>query len=201
MTILQMMQMAKNWKNPSLTFKHELLTYKCYKNKGLNCLFKCKFGGKQYPLNNCPMCRCVCQHMTIFGNYFKTMIHQHMVKMSCKSQSVDEDSRDFVDHRVHANIWQHQLQQWETIHNSRNRELAILLMLLLQFRNMDIWHRKWHLLGIHWRFRQSNNTVHRLKKIMSMPGKLWSKLIERYKIWGQLVNNVLLECLNKTTDW
>ncbi len=30
------------------TYKQELLAYKCFKNKGFNCLLKCFFNGKQY---------------------------------------------------------------------------------------------------------------------------------------------------------
>ncbi len=38
-------------------FKQEIFACKCFKDKGFNCIFKCFYNGKQYPYNNCPICK------------------------------------------------------------------------------------------------------------------------------------------------
>ncbi len=85
------------------TFKQELLACKCFKNKGFNCIFKCFYNGKQYPYNNCPICKCVCQHLTTFNNYFKAVYHREMVKLAGITKSTNEEAKEFVDRGVRAN--------------------------------------------------------------------------------------------------
>ncbi len=84
-------------------FKQVQVTCKCYKNKGLNCVYKCKFDGKQYPVGSCPVCRCICSHSTTFRDYTAAMYFREIKNLGFNNKSTAEEAKEFVDCGVLAN--------------------------------------------------------------------------------------------------
>lgn len=100
-------------------------------------------------------------------------------KIQYKTQLAGEDARDFVDHGVHAN---HLAATVAVVsHNSQfeKKELAFLSILLLPFRNMNIWHRQ----CLSWQ----SNTVHGWKIFDS--AECWERLCQNWWRGAKYENN------------
>lgn len=105
------------------------------KRKRPQLLFQVPFWRQKYPLNKCPMYRCVCQHVTTFGNYFKAMFNQQIVKMLDKTQSA---TIDFIDHGVSTYHLAASVAAVRYNTQFENRRASHSAVVLLQFTGNDI---------------------------------------------------------------